>query len=1225
MEKIYLLLSALLCFCIIPPNTIKAQSCSSLTAQVTTYESRCAATGSVKITASGGSGSYKYKVTGPVNTNFTSTDSITGLAAGYYTVIVNDIVNNCTYSLSNVWVVGSYQDPRFTLNPFDVTCDNGNNGSIALNTQTFGRAPFAFEIAAPSPSGVGTTNNTGVFNNLSAGVYTIRMTDSCGGIQTRLVTINNYTWKIDSFSFRKISCDTASGSITASDSKGNISTVGGLSGFTFGVIRNAGDTMWSSNAKFSFYLGAQSVFQVIVKDPCGKIKIGRAMVNFIPSVAANITTSNVTCNSFSASITGMVNFFGANFCLYDSSNNQLACNATGKFDNLSYGTYCISAHDSCTDTTIRRCFSKIAPPVSLNNNVNVYNKICNSFSAAVTGVAGFTSPVFCLFDTAGAQIACNGTGVFDNLSYGSYCIQAKDGCQDTSISRCFTATKPRPHIPDVIRPGYTYCDVFGVVIRGDSLTNPLFCIRDTTGTILSCNNTGIFDSIPYGNYCFTIHDSCFDTTITRCIAVGGPVFYDDVEIYLSNQVCNTFTATATSDGLIQPSYCLYNAADSLMGCNTTGIFNNLPYGSYCLKSRNKCPDTTFTQCFTATRQTPYLAPTVNISNRVCNTFDANTTGGGNFTNPQYCLYDRANVLLGCNTTGAFTNIPYGNYYIEVKDGCYDTLIRRYFVGTPPAIRVTVGSRRSCAIGYAAFSVAVNGGTLPINVKIYKPLNGGLLLDRFYNSNPVSIDSIPATVAGQVYKIVAIDACGRKDSTRARANANIFSKSATVIQRCPSSNWVNGSGSIVTTASTNTGSLSVQITKKNNITLSPKMPPSFVASGVYTFNNLEPATYIVEYKANDGCNNYIYDTLTVRSYQYPNLNKSSAYQCDQNGFSIGAVVTNGIPPFSYEIIGSTPASPSINTVAQSNAVFNINNGTNYSLVRLRATDACGNASLEDASILPLANNGISATFNCFQLQTTLSVDTIYNSSYAWYLKTTYNNADSVLLGSASSVYIPNVLPADTGYYFCDISVYGGCIKRRYSFHLNGKCFGYLSLKFEDVAGRYAGDNVNVEWKMATNSSIKYFDVERKNANGSFVTIGRVGLKPGEDQNENFGFTDSLPVADKNYYRVKGVTTDGKFKYSDVVNVSHKMPSDFIKIYPNPVNDKIIIEFKNAFNHNCTIKLCNLINQVVTATDYTISSSNRLVMLRSKEIKNGIYVLRIFDKNTGEVFSQKLILE
>ena len=71
-----------------------AQNCQLLTATIKTNESRCAATGSININPSGGSGSYKYKVEGPVKTDFTTSNSITGLSAGIYTVIVNDIVSN---------------------------------------------------------------------------------------------------------------------------------------------------------------------------------------------------------------------------------------------------------------------------------------------------------------------------------------------------------------------------------------------------------------------------------------------------------------------------------------------------------------------------------------------------------------------------------------------------------------------------------------------------------------------------------------------------------------------------------------------------------------------------------------------------------------------------------------------------------------------------------------------------------------------------------------------------------------------------------------------------------------------------------------------------------------------------------------------------------------------------------------------------------------------------
>jgi hypothetical protein len=1203
------------------PKFTHAQECGGFTAAITPYESRCAATGSVKIIATGGSGSYKYKVTGPVNINFTSADSITGLSSGVYSVIVNDIVTNCTFTQANVVVAGSYKDPRFTLNTFDVTCDNGNNGSVSLNSQLFGRGPFMYSIVAPSPMGVGATNTTGTFNSLIAGIYTIKLTDSCGGIQTRLVTINNYTWKIDSFSFKKISCDTAKGTITVSDSKGNISTVGGLPGFTYGIIRNIRDTIWSTNPQFSFYLAGQSNFEVIVKDPCGKIKKAPATVNFKPTVAANVNTYNVTCSSFSAAVTGVNNFFGAQFCLFDSSNKKISCNTTGIFTNLPFGNYCIKAQDSCSDTIITRCFTRIPPSLSVGNTVALLNRTCNTFSAAIIGQVGLSSPNYCLSDDLGNVIACNSTGIFNNLTYKNYCISVIDGCRDTTIKRCFTTRRPVPVIPPVILPAYAYCQVFGLNVRGDSLTSPLFCLYDANGVQLTCNTTGRFDSLSYGSYCITVHDSCYDTTIVRCISILAPTILDDVKVTISNRTCASFSATISSSSLIEPNYCLYDTLGNLVICNTTGIFNALPYGSYCVKARNKCPDSTFTHCFKATPPVPGLNSNVIISNRTCNTFNVNTVGAQNFTNPKYCLYNSANVRVTCNSTGIFNSLAYGNYCIRIKDGCYDTLITRCFNILPPTTKISVTSRRSCALGFARFIVVISSGTTPVNVKMYNAA-GNLFINRTYSSTFIVFDSIPATLIGETHKIVVTDFCGRKDSVFSTAVVSTLSKAPSVVQLCPSSNWANGSGSITTTAISNTSSVRVRIIKRNSVALSPVISPSFVSGNSFRFNNLEPARYIVEYKTNDACNNYLYDTLTVKPYVFPNLNRSSAYQCDVNGFSIGAIVNNGVGPYLYEIIGSSPQIPSIITPAQPSPLFNINNGTNYSLIRLRVNDACGNASLGDASILPLANNGITASFNCFQLQTTLKVDTLFNATYNWYQKRTYNNADSLFIGTGSSVYIPNVLPSDTGYYVCNISVNAGCVKRRYFFHLNGRCSAILPVALTNLKGKYVAKKVLLNWQIAPGLNLKKFIIERKNYSGAFDEVGTVMTTP---STTSFSFWDSTFTVDKNFYRIKLVNYNNSTTYSNVVMLSRNTALDEIRIYPNPAIDNITIEFKNAANSNYTIKMMNLLNQVVKQIEYDGKSGNFLQIYRSTAMKPGIYVLQVFDKKSSFIFSQKIVFQ
>lgn len=1195
---------------------IWAQDCNLLKATFQTFESRCAATGSIKVSASGGSGNYKYKTFGPVNSNFTTTDSITGLSAGTYTVVINDIVSNCTLTKTGIVVEGSYEDPRFTLISVDVSCDNGNNGSISTSGLQKGRQPFTYSIVAPSPMGVGTTSDDGNFPNLIAGDYNIRLTDSCGGIQTRTVTINNYTWKIDSYPFTKFSCDSANGSLKVIDSKGRISTIDGIPGFTYGVVTQPGDTTWSANATFRIGVNGVSQVDVFAKDACGKIKKVSVPLLLIPSLDANIAITNKICSSFTASVSGVTNFSNPNFCLYDKNDVLISCNSSGVFTNLSYGNYCVKAHDACSDTTITRCFNAQPPSISIANDVIISNKNCNTFDVAITGQTGLTNPAYVLLLNGTVYKGVNSTGVFTALPYGDYCIVTSDGCRDTTITRCFSARRPTPVVDPVIIPSYVNCVNFGIVVGGDSLTLPEYCLFDTNHVKLSCNNTGIFDSIPLGSYCVTVHDACLDTTFTRCFSVGPPAIVNDVTITITNKTCSTFTASAGTSNLHNVEFCLYNDADVLIACDSSGIFNNLAYGSYCIKSKNDCPDTTVVSCFSASAPVPAVSGTVSKSNKTCTTFSAQITGQKNLTSPQYCLIDASNDTLACNSTGKFDNIPYGSYCIQIKNSCYDTTLKVCFSNTPTPFKITATASKSCNYGTSKFVINVTG-TLPVNIKIYYP-GDSLLLDNNYATSSISIDKFADLPIGLFYRIIAKDVCGNIDSAKLSPLISFLNHSIIVQTKCPGSVWANGSGNINATVTSNMGSLTVSIIKKDNNSMS--VTPTVVAGSLYSFNDLGPATYILSYKTNDACNVYYYDTIIVPPYQYPNLNRSSAYQCDVNGFSVGAVASNGVGPFTYEIIGSTPAAPSILASPQPDPVFNIDNGFNYSLIRLRALDACGNATLGDASILPLANSRIKVSFNCFGSPSTLSVDTLYNSTYSWYKKTNVNDVDSVLIGTGINYFVPSVAPQDTGIYICHLMVNNGCITRVYYYNLNGDCYPVLPVLMQEFTGKYINDAVLLNWIVNNSKDLKKTVVERKTVNG-FVDIAEINAE-NYSSISRYHFLDKNP-ADRNFYRLRLINNDGTFIYSQIIFLQNINQERQVQIYPNPATDKVNVEFNRPDNHIYKVSLLNMLNQNVKEFSFQNGNGNRLQIRRSKGMSDGMYILRLIDMNTNEEFSYKII--
>lgn len=1217
MKKLYLkLIIFVLIFCQASPT--QAQRCLDLTASIQTSESRCASTGSIEITPSGGTGNYKYKVEGPVSTDFTTSSSITGLSAGIYTVIVNDIQSNCTYTKTGVIVTGSYQDPRFGLEGFNVTCDNGNNGSIKVYGLEHGIAPFSYTIVAPSPAGIGTTNNTGNFENLISGDYSIQLMDSCGGIQTRTVTINNYTWKIDKHTFTKFSCDSARGSIRASDNRGNVSTIDGIPGFHYGFITPTGDTTWSENAHFEIgAYGLQSVV-LVAKDICGTVKTMTAPLSFTPSLDNNVSISDKVCKDFSAAVTGIKKFTNPTFSLYDGNDILLESNSSGKFTGLSYGkNYCIKALDECSGNEILRCFTEQPMPISIDKDVLISNKNCDGFDAKVTGLNGFTNPFFILTTQEGFILDISALGEFKGLAYGNYCIISRDGCRDTTITQCFTATPPVPWVDPIIIPSYVNCVDFGFEVGGDNLTLPRYCLYDTANVEIACNNTGIFDNILLGSYCVTIYDDCADTTFTRCFSVGPPVVPNDVIVDISDQVCDNFTASVTTQNFQNAAYCLYNQDHVLIRCDSSGVFSNLPYGTYYISSTSFCPDTTVITYFSASAPIPKIKATATMSNKTCSTFSARITGQENLTNPEYFLLDQNNQVIKSNTSGRFDNLLYGSYSIEMVNQCYDTTIRVAFSNAPNPINLKGTASMSCNYGTSKFVIKVTGN-LPANVKIINPA-GDIIYDITQSSGNHNVDNLPDLTVGKHYTIVAKDNCGNEKTMTLAPIAGYLNHSPTVSNKCPGSLWPNGSGNIHTTVNTNTGPLTVRIIKKDFISISPLVPNSTDGS-IYSFTDLGPGSYIIRYNTNDGCTVYQYDTVTINPYAYPELTKSSAYQCDVNGFSVGAVVSNGVGPFSYSIIGSQPDAPSIISGPQPNPVFNIDNGNTYSLIRLRALDACGNATLGDASILPLASNKIIASANCFDYPVELTIDGMHNSSATWYKKDNLEDADSTEVGTGFNFYIERLLEQDTGIYICHLTVNRGCIERVYYIRINGDCYPALPVKLSNLEGRFEKNEVLLNWDITNGNNVANVIIQKKTTVG-FQIIGEI-----EPENiealKNYRFTDSNPV-DQNYYRLKLIHKNNQITYSNTI-LLRKTDRKGINIFPNPVFDVVNIEFNKKDNRMYQVSLINVLNQKVKEVRL-LNNGEKHAIQRTKEMTSGMYILHFSNLHTNEKFSYKIILK
>jgi hypothetical protein len=434
----------------------------------------------------------------------------------------------------------------------------------------------------------------------------------------------------------------------------------------------------------------------------------------------------------------------------------------------------------------------------------------------------------------------------------------------------------------------------------------------------------------------------------------------------------------------------------------------------------------------------------------------------------------------------------------------------------------------------------------------------------------------------------------------KPNVSRVNRVITITPKCPSAVWATGSADIVININDNNigGSIVPKIIRKNGVIVS--VAASSTVGYVYTFLNLGPATYIFDTYIND-CNKHVFDTVIIKPYIFPSLSGSKAFQCDNGNYSVTANVSGGTPPYTYEIFGSEPALPSIIAPPQASPVFNIANGANYSLIRLRVVDACGNASLYDANVLPLSNFLVfSDSVDCFNHSLTLRVDSIANAVYTWYKRIVPN--DSIIVGTGPSYYVPVIAASDTGRYFCIISINNGCVIKFANYRITGGCGTVLPVPVTLYGEKM--DNANRLYWRADNASSSVYHLQRStNSISGFETINIVS----NAGNGEIFYRDTNPLTNDNYYRLSIIAKDGTIDYSNLVLI--KKTKAGISIYPNPVNSLLYISVNSKLSQKFSVSISNLVGQLVFTKNYTDIQNAVLIIPRNAQMTGGMYLLTV----------------
>ncbi|MFN0034077.1 MAG: reprolysin-like metallopeptidase [Saprospiraceae bacterium] len=466
------------------------------------------------VNASGGTGILEYSLDG---VDFQASNEFLDLANGVYAVTVRD-ENGCTATGQGIVAVNSL---LVSLNVQQtVSCAGGNNGELNV-TVGGGQMPFSYSLNG------GASQPSSVFSDLSAGTYTVVVTDNIGFSATSSEVVLSDPAAL-----------TVSTTVITNDIIVNAS--GGTGTLEYSID---GTTFQAGN---QFSNRANGTYTLTVRDANGCTKTAQATVDVAP-LSLSITTINLLCfgqatGSIMATATGGIPFYA-----YSLNGGPFQ---GGNFVNLAAGTYTVVAKDFEGNQVSVENIVISSPDQLLVNAVVVHNDATLTFS-------GGTPPYSFGSDAPNPDL--------QNLPNGTYHVTATDanGCVATTT---FTVNVP----PLLLTSTHTNVLCFGGSTGSITATAtggiPPYMYSLDNGPLQSSN---VFPNVAAGVHTLVVSDA--NGTLTF-----GSVTVNQPNLLTVAGAVNSNSITATASGGTSPyQYSLNGGAQQ-----SSGTFSGLSSGTY---------------------------------------------------------------------------------------------------------------------------------------------------------------------------------------------------------------------------------------------------------------------------------------------------------------------------------------------------------------------------------------------------------------------------------------------------------------------------------------------------------------------------------------------------------------------------------------------------------------------------------------------------------------------
>jgi hypothetical protein len=171
-------------------------------------------------------------------------------------------------------------------------------------------------------------------------------------------------------------------------------------------------------------------------------------------------------------------------------------------------------------------------------------------------------------------------------------------------------------------------------------------------------------------------------------------------------------------------------------------------------------------------------------------------------------------------------------------------------------------------------------------------------------------------------------------------------------------------------------------------------------------------------------------------------------------------------------------------------------------------------------------------------------------------------------------------------------------------------GPLPVSLASFNARRIKNNVEVTWSADLEENLNYYEIQSAVVGQEFSTVGTVNA------GGTYTFIHTTPRKGTLQYRLKMVDLDGSFAYSEVRTLRGQGSITDFKVFPNPSNGEAKVAITDI-SENMDVQVLDNAGRVIKSLSMKNTSQVNI-----NGLQKGMYMVRIVNKATGEVSTQKL---